>query len=122
MSHLGEQDISTELDDSRSTIAKNLSIHCDMLAYPNGQPGDFGELVEQATRHSGYRYAFSTNWQRATRKSRMEAIPRIRVDPGDTTTEIIKKVEGHYDFVGFIQRARARLGIESTSVTAGTRI
>jgi len=122
MSHLSQEEISTELNESRSTIAENLSTQCSMLAYPNGQPGDFNKEIELATRHSDYRYAFSTIWERATRKSRMQAIPRIRIDAGDTTSELKKKIEGHYDFVGFIQRVRARLGIESTSATAGTRI
>ena len=122
MSHLGEQDISIELNESKSTIVDNLGNRCDMIAYPNGQPGDFGELIEQATSRSGYQYAFSTNWERASRKSRTRAIPRIRIDPEDTTIQLKKKIEGHYDFVGIIQRARANLGIESTSANAGTRI
>ena len=59
LSTLDDGELKRELEESRRTLEGELQRPCTSFAYPNGQPGDFGEREKRALETAGYTVAFS---------------------------------------------------------------
>lgn len=85
-----------DLDSSRERLAGELGVAADVLAYPNGQPGDMDEVTRAATREAGYAGAVTT-------------IPGVN-EPGDDVLHLRRVV---------LDPARGAEGLRSVVRAAG---
>lgn len=83
------------------------------FAYPFGQLHHRRDDLAPAFRRLGIDYAFTTAHKRArvsalcARKELRLAIPRLRVDPGDTERIFIEKLRGAWDWVAAAQAVKS---------------
>jgi peptidoglycan/xylan/chitin deacetylase (PgdA/CDA1 family) len=110
---LDDDELALELADSRAALQQLLGLPVDYLAYPFGQ---LDERVVVATRHAGYRAAFSTQPGFNRRDVDRFRIRRIEVYGTDTPRMLMRKIElGTNDGSAFnlaryyLSRTRARL-------------
>jgi peptidoglycan/xylan/chitin deacetylase (PgdA/CDA1 family) len=60
LSRLSKKRLWDELQQSKTTIERELSAPCRYFAYPNGGPSDLSAESEDALRQAGYKFAFTT--------------------------------------------------------------
>ena len=93
------------------------------FAYPFGQPHHRRDDLAPAFGRLGIDYAFTTAHERArvsalcARKELRLAIPRLRVDPGDTERIFVEKLRGVWDWVAAAQAVKSWLRMHPASGT-----
>jgi peptidoglycan/xylan/chitin deacetylase (PgdA/CDA1 family) len=60
LAHEGPDEQAEDLAASRRQLEGELGVAVELLAYPNGQPGDYGADTVQAARLAGYSHAITT--------------------------------------------------------------
>lgn len=93
------------------------------FAYPFGQPHHCRDDLAPAFGRLGIDYAFTTSHKRArvsalcARKELRLAIPRLRVDPGDTERIFVEKLRGAWDWIAAAQAVKSWLRTHPASGT-----
>ena len=68
-----------ELRESKRRLEAELGEPCDLFAYPNGSPTDFGEREKRGLKQAGYRAAFALSGRVNDRTPDLFALDRINV-------------------------------------------
>lgn len=79
LSTLSAPELERELADSKRTIEAELGRECYAFAYPNGQPGDYGERERNALRRLGYRCALSLQGRLNRRTNTPFTLDRVNI-------------------------------------------
>jgi peptidoglycan/xylan/chitin deacetylase (PgdA/CDA1 family) len=90
-----------EIGDSKKMLEDLLGEQVRTFAYPHGGRNDFDGRAVDAVREAGYRSAVTTFFGRHNDPSHRYEVRRIIIWPGDTTHELQKKIDGHYDWLTF---------------------
>lgn len=88
-----------EIGDSKKMLEDLLGEQIKMFAYPHGGRSDFDVRAAETVKEAGYRSAVTTFFGRYNDPSHRYEIRRIIVWPGDTTHELQRKIDGHYDWL-----------------------
>jgi peptidoglycan/xylan/chitin deacetylase (PgdA/CDA1 family) len=86
---LGAEALKREVAGSRAAIAHAFGVPVNAFCYPAGR---FGPAVEAAVRAAGYRAATTELPGAARPAGDRYALPRIRVDAGDSAETVVKRV------------------------------
>jgi peptidoglycan/xylan/chitin deacetylase (PgdA/CDA1 family) len=73
------------------------------FAYPLGQPGTFNTAIMNILKKHGFDLSCCTIWGTDNNNTDLFALQRIRIDSVDTMRDFIAKVNGHWNFINFIQ-------------------
>ncbi len=103
-----------EIGGSKTMLEDLLGEQIRTFAYPHGGRNDFDERATDAVKEAGYRSAMTTLFGRHNAPSDRYEVRRIIIWPGDTTNEIQRKIDGHYDWLVIkeimINKVRAATG------------
>lgn len=97
-----------EIVRSKETLEKRLERPIDMFAYPLGQRKTFNNLIIKLLKRCDFKLACSTIWGSDNSNTNIFALHRIRIDACDTIEDFKAKVNGHWDFIRWIQSLRWR--------------
>ncbi|OPY91655.1 MAG: Polysaccharide deacetylase [Syntrophus sp. PtaU1.Bin208] len=104
----------SEIVDSKKILEDLLGEQIGTFAYPHGGRSDFDGRAADAVKEAGYRSAATTLFGRHNDPSHRYEIRRIIIWPGDTTHELQRKIDGHYDWLTFkeiaVHKMRAATG------------
>ena len=90
-----------EIGDSKKMLEDLLGEQIKTFAYPHGGRNDFDDRAADAVKEAGYRSAVTTFFGRRNDPSHRYEVRRIIIWPGDTTQELQRKIDGHYDWLTF---------------------
>lgn len=90
-----------EIGDSKKMLEDLLGEQIGTFAYPHGGRNDFDGRAADVVKEAGYRSAVTTFFGRHNDPSHRYEVRRIIIWPGDTTHELQKKIDGHYDWLTF---------------------
>lgn len=103
-----------EIGDSKKMLEDLLGVQINTFAYPHGGRNDFDHRAAYAVKEAGYRSAVTTFFGRRNDPSHRYEVRRIIIWPGDTTQELQRKIDGHYDWLTFkeiaVHKVRAATG------------
>lgn len=94
---------------ARRTLEGACGRRVRLFAYPYGQLDDFDAAAEAAVAAAGYDAACSTHFGRGSRPAERFRLRRVGIEPGDTLTTVIRKLDGAYDWTAAKERVGARL-------------
>jgi peptidoglycan/xylan/chitin deacetylase (PgdA/CDA1 family) len=94
LSRCSDDEIVSELESSREMLANNGVPDNGILAYPNGQPGDFDDRCARIAKGVGYKAALTTVAGHAIPGNNMYQIPRIGVSPRDSVNTFKLRLAG----------------------------
>ncbi len=95
-----------QLAESKQTIESRFGGPCDQFAYTWGR---HTAPLRSAVREAGYRYGFAGTHGPLSEKTDAMAVPRIDVSNRYTLDDFKAIVHGDWDYLGWIQKARAAL-------------
>jgi len=90
-----------EVCDSKKMLEDLLGEQIRTFAYPHGGRNDFDGRAADVVKEAGYRSAVTTFFGRHNDPSHRYEVRRIIIWPGDTTHELQRKIDGHYDWLAF---------------------
>ena len=79
LSQVDSDSLAFELGESKRRIEAELGEPCDLFAYPNGSPADFGDREKRELEQAGYRAAFALSGRVNGRMPDLYALDRINV-------------------------------------------
>jgi peptidoglycan/xylan/chitin deacetylase (PgdA/CDA1 family) len=79
VSRLDGRSLEFELRESKRRLETELARPCDLFAYPNGSPADFGEREKQALAAAGYAAAFALTGRVNRRAPDLYALDRVNI-------------------------------------------
>lgn len=91
-----DDQLASELNESRRLLRERIGIEADAVAYPNG---DFSEAVIEAAGRAGYRIGFTTESRHARRGDEPLALPRILVGRDDTPPVLAARLAGWQEWL-----------------------
>jgi len=95
-----------EILTSKNILQDVLCKPIDLFSYPWGQHGFFNDEITNILKENNFVAACSTIWGTQNRYEDLYALKRIRIDPTDSMREFILKVNGAYDFIGWIHQLK----------------
>jgi len=103
LSRLEKKDVMKEIIESKKNLEEILSKEVKYFAYPYGSWGDFGLEDKEIVKSAGYKAALSTKVGSNNSKSDLFELKRIPIYNIDRKSIFKRKVNGAYDFTGFLQ-------------------
>ena len=103
-----------DIERSLECIRSQIGVMPTRFAYPFGQPHHTRSDLEPIFERLRIEHAFTTLHKRADARALENqeglrfAIPRLRVDPADSTKIFVEKLQGIWDWVALVQSARSR--------------
>jgi peptidoglycan/xylan/chitin deacetylase (PgdA/CDA1 family) len=79
LSQLDADSLDRELQESKRRLETELGEACELFAYPNGSPADFGEREKRALERAGYRAAFALSGRVNRGTPDLFALDRINI-------------------------------------------
>ncbi|HUJ16770.1 MAG TPA: polysaccharide deacetylase family protein [Nitrospirota bacterium] len=92
-----------EIIQSKQVLEEKLGEPVTHFAYPLGQSGTFNDSIINLLKKHGFDLTCSTIWGTDNDSTSMFALHRIRIDGVDSMEDFIAKVNGHWNFINFIQ-------------------
>ena len=106
LTHIQLKDAEDEIVKSKEILERKLGRTVETFAFPLGQPKAFNSDIIGHLKKNGFKLACSTIWGHDNSRTDLFLLHRIRIDACDTFEDFIDKVNGKWDFVGWIQRIR----------------
>lgn len=106
LTSLPVREIHRQVTDSKQAIAKRLGVDCEHFAYTWGR---HNEQVRAVVVDAGYRSAVAGTHGAVRCESDRYALPRIDIRRDYTLNDFIAVVRGEWDYLGWVQKARALL-------------
>ena len=105
--HLGEDDLRTEIRQSKEILENRLGVEIPCFAYPYGiRPyGAYSARSEAILREAGYRCSCTSRISRAAVGTGAWLLPRISLVDSDTALDARAKAAGAYDWVALAQQS-----------------
>lgn len=98
--------VEKEISQSKNILEEKLGNPIEIFAYPLGQPKTFNTQIMELLKKCGFKLSCSTIWGSDNSDTHIFALHRIRIDACDTIEDFKAKVNGHWDFIRWIQSFR----------------
>jgi peptidoglycan/xylan/chitin deacetylase (PgdA/CDA1 family) len=106
MAFLKEDEIKTEVIQSKAVLESGLNRRIETFAYPYGELINLDHRTTKALKVSGYRFALSTHFGRKHKPADLFSLSRISIWDNDDVEDVRAKLTGGYDWLA----AKERLG------------
>jgi peptidoglycan/xylan/chitin deacetylase (PgdA/CDA1 family) len=106
LSRISDDDARDEIVRSKEVLEDRLGHKVDLFAYPNGQLIDIPDSSRDVLEDNNFLCACSTLWRSSHKYDEKWMINRIMIS-GDDTLEVLKyKVNGFFDYIYYLHRAK----------------
>jgi peptidoglycan/xylan/chitin deacetylase (PgdA/CDA1 family) len=96
-----------EIRKSKEVAEAELGRPVDLFAYPYGQGTDIPQSAIDAVEELGFTGACSTFWRSTHKHPHLFMLHRVEMNGWDTVADLKRKLAGGYDFMYYLQKARA---------------
>ncbi|KPK42625.1 MAG: hypothetical protein AMJ78_01745 [Omnitrophica WOR_2 bacterium SM23_29] len=104
LTRVSEEQLKSELSDSKSRIEQVLGHQIDSFAYPFGDVDSFNGGIKAVLKESNYNYAYTNIMgSNSAEHSDEFALRRIRIHSEDGPFRLKMKIKGAYDWVGALR-------------------
>lgn len=109
LTKISPKEVNLEIELSKKILEDKLGEEINLLAYPNGQRGDFNKEIIEFLKKNKFISACSTIWSISNPPKKLFFLNRVRVDPEDDLEMFKLKLVGAYDYIWFIHSAKSYL-------------
>ena len=107
LSSLSDDDLRSEILDSKICIEQHLDRQVDLFAFPNGQGDDMPEKALELLKTQGYQGGCSTFWRTTQKPEQSYVLNRLMIFQSDTVHHLKQKLDGKFDYLYFVHKVMA---------------